>query len=142
MVGEDHAGDSRIYDDPFAEQAGKDLGNRLARFDFDTHQVKVAPGHVEPGCMNYGVHFGVNGPAEFIVLPWRNIFFHPDAVANVDAVRRLPRGAVIAGADDLVVFDDHGAEPSPQAGAPHGYGFCYFDVVLALGRSVQFFPHH
>jgi hypothetical protein len=88
--------------------------------------------------MDYGVHLGVNRPAKLIVLAGRNIFFLANAIPKVDTVGGLSRGAIIAGADYLIVFDDYRAESAPETRAPHCHSTGDIHVILALGRSFHF----
>src|SRR5208282_169997 len=88
--------------------------------------------------MDYGVHLGVNRPAKLIVLAGRNIFFLADAIPQVDTVGGLPRGAIIAGADYLIVFDNYRAESAPETRAPHCHSAGDIHVILALRRSFHF----
>ena len=90
--------------------------------------------------MDYGVHFGVNSPAKLIVLAGRNTLFLADAIPQVDTVGGLPRCAIIAGADYLIVFDDYRAESAPEARAPHCHSTGDIHVILAFRRSFHFCP--
>jgi hypothetical protein len=88
--------------------------------------------------MDQGIHLGVNRPAKLIVLAGRNIFFLANAIPKVDTVGGLPRGAIIAGADYLIVFDDYRAESAPKTRAAHCHSAGDIHVILALGRSFHF----
>jgi len=85
--------------------------------------------------MDQGVHLGVNRPAKLIVLAGRNIPLLANAIPKVDTVGGLPRGAIIAGADYLIVFDDHRAESAPETRAAHCHSTGDIQVILALGWS-------
>ena len=140
IVRKDDPADARVYDYPFAEQAGDDLRDHLSRFHFDAHQIQVGPDHVEPGGMDYSVHLGVNRSAKLVVLAGGDIFFLAKAIPQVDAVGCLAWRAVIAGAYYLIVFHDYGAKSAPEASAPHCHSLGDVDVVLALSRSFHFSP--
>jgi hypothetical protein len=88
--------------------------------------------------VDYGVHLGVHRPAKLIVLAGGNILLLANAIAKVDTVGGLPRGAIIAGADYLVVFDDYRTESAPETGASHCHSTGDIHVILALGWSFHF----
>jgi hypothetical protein len=80
----------------------------------------------------------VNRPAKLIVLAGRNILFLANAIPKVDTVGGLSGGAIVAGADYLIVFDDYRAESAPETSAAHCHGTGDIHVILTLGRSFHF----
>jgi hypothetical protein len=140
LLGKNDPVNARVYDYPFAEQAGKRSRDQLSGFHFDANQIQVGPDHVETGGMDYSVHLGVNRPAKLVVLAGRDVFCLAIAISQVDAVGRLAWRTVIAGAYYLIVFHDYGAKSAPQTGAPHCDRSCDVHIILALRRSFHFSP--
>lgn len=97
-----------------AEEAGLAARERAVGVDADDVDRRTVHGGWVG--VDDGVLFGVDGDAELVVPAFRDVQALALADAGIDAVGFAARCAVVARADDDVVFDDDGAVAAAQAG--------------------------
>ena len=97
-----------------AEEAG--LAARERAVGVDADDVDGRAFHRGRVGVDDGVLLGMDGDAKLVVLAFRDMQALALADAGVDAVGLAARCAVVARADDNVVFDDDGAVAAAQAG--------------------------
>lgn len=98
----------------------------------------VFDGDAEDGGLYDGVLFGVEAAADFVSLALGYVHLFAEA-ADFFAVFESFGCAVVAGAEDVFVFDEDGADFASEAGAACGDEVCHFHEVFIVGWS--FFGH-
>ena len=101
------------------------------------YQIDRAAGHVPPGGGDNGVGLGMDAAAQLVPLAPGDLHGLPGAVAQVRAVGPAPGGAIIAGGDDLVVFNDDGAVEPAQAGGPLQNGLGDVEIIVFLADPLH-----
>ena len=143
-VADDHPLDARVDDESAAHGAGGGVVEELPGLGLPARQVQGGAQGVPPGGRDDGVHLRVDRAAQLIALAAGHVHGLPGAVAQVHAVLPATGRAVIAGGDDLVVFDDDGSIAPPHTGGPlqHGLGDIQVIVLFVDALHTAVLPVH
>ena len=134
---DDHPVDTGVYYHALAHGAGVHVVDQFPAFGLTAGKIHGGAYHlVSRGAYN-GVRLGVNRTAELISLASRDLHFLPEANSEVDAVFTPSRRAGISGGNDLVVFDDYGAEIAAKAGAPLENGLGNVKIIIVFIGSLH-----
>ena len=86
-------------------------------------------------CLDDGVLFGMNAPAEFMPLAGFDIHFLTET-ADFPAMANTAGGTVITGCQDPFVLDDQRAHGPPQAGGAFGHQNGDVHEIFFPGRTL------
>ena len=104
------------------------MHGRVERGALDRHPVD--------GRLDDRVLLGVDGAAQLVTLSRRDAELLAQA-ADVEAVRRVARGAVVAGGEDALVAHEDGPDLTAQARGARGGLARELEEVLVPGRATR-----
>ena len=128
------AGDTRIDDEPSADEAGRRVGIG-AILGIDADDIDGPAIHFPPGSRDDGILLGMHCDTQLVAFALRHALGLSFAVAAVAAVHFSAGGAVVAGRDDFIVVHDDGPIVPAQASAPLSGHLSNAEIVAIFADS-------